>query len=382
MFQKRMYKNNSLKMFIFKKLMQRWVISETNNMATSNPQGFKVDAEEVAEPFRKQIVAQVSALLEKHKVTPVLVGFLANNDRSARKYAQWTKRACEKDGIDFQLRECETLELEGEIQKANQDPKVHGILIYYPCFGSKPSYFGGKMDDYLRDSVCPEKDVEGLCFTYRHNLYHDIRFIKRLNGSVTEKKCLLPCTPLAIVKTLEALGAYQDTGNQSDGDQKRTRLEGKVVTIINRSEIVGRPLSAMLANDLATVYSIDINSIYMLKDRKMMPVSKDLSVDRILEMSDIVITGVPTKDYQLNTECIQPGTVIMNVSHYKNVDEKKLEAISGVRYVPLIGKVTVAMLERNLLRLIENFHLPGNKCKLIEAGGRIDPYFDEPPETS
>jgi methylenetetrahydrofolate dehydrogenase (NAD+) len=48
----------------------------------------------------------------------------------------------------------------------------------------------------------------------------------------------------------------------------------------------------------------------------------------------------------------------MNVSHFKNVDEEALMQIEGVRYVPLVGKVTVAMLERNLLRLIENFHLP------------------------
>ena len=40
------------------------------------------------------------------------------------------------------------------------------------------------------------------------------------------------------------------------------RMEGKVVTVINRSEIVGRPLAAMLSNDGATVYSVDINSIY------------------------------------------------------------------------------------------------------------------------
>ena len=44
---------------------------------------------------------------------------------------------------------------------------MHGIIIYYPVFGAEPSFYGGHMDDYLRDSISPTKDVEGLCHTYR-----------------------------------------------------------------------------------------------------------------------------------------------------------------------------------------------------------------------
>jgi len=83
------------------------------------------------------------------------------------------------------------------------------------CALSRP-LAGGSMDDYLRDSVPIEKDVEGLCHTYRHNLYHNIRYVdtqtsKYKGGIVTQtglegtKKCLLPCTPLAIIKILEYL---------------------------------------------------------------------------------------------------------------------------------------------------------------------------------
>jgi methylenetetrahydrofolate dehydrogenase (NAD+) len=69
------------------------------------------------------------------------------------------------------------MDLESALQVATKDPLVHGIMIYYPCFGAAPSFYGGNMDDYLRDSVPIEKDIEGLCHTYRHNLYHNIRFI-------------------------------------------------------------------------------------------------------------------------------------------------------------------------------------------------------------
>ena len=74
--------------------------------------------------------------------------------------------------------------------------------------------------------------------------------------------------------------------------------------------------------------------------------------------SSVVVTGVPTKAYRLPTEWIQPNTTVVNVASFKNVDEEKLLQIPGVVYVPMVGKVTVAMLERNLMRLYDNFHNP------------------------
>lgn len=69
------------------------------------------------------------------------------------------------------------------------------------------------------------------------------------------------------------------------------------------------------------------------------------------------MTGVPTKDYRLPTEWIAPHSTIVNVSSFKNVDEEALLQIPGIVYVPRVGKVTVAMLERNLMRLFDQFHL-------------------------
>jgi hypothetical protein len=76
------------------------------------------------------------------------------------------------------------------------------------------------------------------------------------------------------------------------------------------------------------------------------------------DQSSVVVTGVPTKAYRLPTEWIQPNTTVVNVSSFKNVDEDNLLKIPGIVYVPLVGKVTVAMLERNLMRLYEQFHHP------------------------
>ena len=165
------------------------------------------------------------------------------------------------------------------------------------------------------------------------------------------------------MKILEHLNAYDKTlpiGN---------RLAGKTITVINRSEIVGRPLGAMLANDGAKVYSVDINSIYIMEHAKM--TAADVDVENACRKSDIIITGVPTKAYRLPTEWVQQGATVINVSNYKNVDADELLKIPGVHYVPLVGKVTVAMLERNLVRLVHNFRADQKKCKVVDAGGRI-----------
>ena len=89
-------------------------------------------------------------------------------------------------------------------------------MIYYPCFGTRPSFYGGSQDDFLRDCVSIEKDVEGLCHTYRFNLYHNIRYL----DADQRQKCILPCTPLALVKVVEHLGYYdaaKPSGQQLHG---------------------------------------------------------------------------------------------------------------------------------------------------------------------
>ena len=62
-------------------------------------------------------------------------------------------------------------------------------------------------------------------------------------------------------------------------------------------------------------------------------------------------------------EWISPSANLVNVASFKNVDEEALLKIPGVVYVPMVGKVTVAMLERNLVRLFDQFHHPDLKLK-------------------
>jgi hypothetical protein len=69
-----------------------------------------------------------------HAEAPLLVGLLANKDPSARKYAEWTGKACRADGLRYELRELDdAIDVESALRDANDDPRVHGIIVYCKC---------------------------------------------------------------------------------------------------------------------------------------------------------------------------------------------------------------------------------------------------------
>lgn len=117
---------------------------------------------------------------------------------------------------------------------------------------------------------------------------------------------------------------------------------------------MGRPLAALLANDGARVFSVDIDSIQEYNKRPssftyqahhtVHPTS--LTLAECLALSDVVITGVPNAAYKVDTALLKPGTVCVNVASEKNFGADVREKASI--YVPAVGKVTILMLLRNL----------------------------------
>ena len=91
----------------------------------------KIDTSVVAETLRQQIREDVAIV---PGARPRLVGFLANKDPAARKYAEWTGRACTKDGIDYVLKEVEACDLEGALKEANEDAGVSCTLSNHALF--------------------------------------------------------------------------------------------------------------------------------------------------------------------------------------------------------------------------------------------------------
>ena len=95
------------------------------------------EATSIVQVFNEEIKAEVEGSLRRGGQRPRLVGFLANDDAAAAMYARWTGKACEANGISFELRQVDRVSLETAVIDANTDASVHGIIVYYPVFGGQ-----------------------------------------------------------------------------------------------------------------------------------------------------------------------------------------------------------------------------------------------------
>jgi 5,10-methylene-tetrahydrofolate dehydrogenase/methenyl tetrahydrofolate cyclohydrolase len=292
-----------------------------------------IDAAQVAAQFREQTRENVARLGRELRV----VGLLSQPGGPAHTYAQYARRGAEDVGVTMDLWQLEGDQAAAAIRDANADPTVDGIFLYYPLSGPRE-------DRWQRELVDPRKDVEGMHSFWSRLLYENRRYVDA--GSTL--RAILPCTPLGILKLLD------EAGLRTRGRGERAPLDGVVACVINRSEIVGRPLSAMLANDGATVISLDLSGTVVFEPAigRHAHVARDSELDRAaaLERADVVITGVPSRDFPLVTaDEIKPGAICVNFSELRNFDDSVLDVASA--FVPRVGPMTVAMANRNLVRL-------------------------------
>jgi methylenetetrahydrofolate dehydrogenase (NADP+)/methenyltetrahydrofolate cyclohydrolase len=294
-----------------------------------------LDPAEIAAGFRAELRKEIAALGEPL----VLAGFLCAEHGPSATYAEYTRKGCDDVGVRFDLRHVRRLDAERSIVEANSDPRVHGVLVYYPVFGTE-------QDTYLRDLVDPSKDIEGLHSFWARCLYANRRFL----DDASTKKAILPCTPLAILKLLDAAGAARQGAERP--------LAGKRACVFNRSEVVGRPLAAMLANDGANVTSFDIGGplSFLPNDAPgsgHVVQETNATREEVLEAADFVITGVPSREFsRVRAAEIKDGAICLNFSTIKNFDDDVIEKASV--FVPRVGPMTVTMALRNTLRLYRN----------------------------
>ncbi|KAF7332483.1 NAD(P)-binding protein [Mycena kentingensis (nom. inval.)] len=349
--------------------------------------GLLLKADPIAATFR----AEVKSSLASATRPPRLVGILATSSAPSKFYAEFTKKQCEDLGFDFVLKKTGAAEnselgegdgVEEAIIEANDNPEVDGIMV---GLLSDIRASAGPLPATGTQVVSPYKDVEGLHFKFHYNLYHNIRFIEpksllttgvpsTASAGILESedppsgilesedppsgtvKSIIPCTPLAIVKCLEHIGVYNKILPYGD------RAYGRTVTVINRSEVVGRPLAALLSNDGARVFSVDIDSIQEYTKRPKTTTAprynprhvvhpSPLTLQDCLAVSDVVISAVPSAAYKVKTEWLKDGCVCVNVAADKNFESDVRD--KAAMYLPAVGKVTILMLLRNLMRLQE-----------------------------
>ncbi len=165
--------------------------------------------------IRREVAAGVVEMQEKHGVTPGLAAVLVGGDPASAVYVANKRRACQRAGLFSETVQLPATATHDEILSAigrlNGDPRFHGILTQLP--------FPDGIDQYrIIDAVDPEKDVDGI---------HPVNLGKLMQG----RPDFAPCTPAGIVELLLRNGYDTD---------------GAHVVICGRSDIVGKPLTALL----------------------------------------------------------------------------------------------------------------------------------------
>jgi len=272
--------------------------------------GTKIDGLEVARNV-KQLVSETVKELTSQGIKPCLATILVGDNPASQTYVRNKHKACEETGIITKDHRppitTSQNDLNELIDMLNDDPSVHGILVQLPL----PNHLD-EFDTTTR--ILPEKDVDGLT-------PHNVGLLSIGNG------ILKPCTPSGIIEML---------------DFYKIPLEGKNVVIINRSNLVGKPLYHLLLQRNSTVTICH---------------SRTLNLKEICQNADVIVTGVGDRDkFTLTSDMIKKDAVVIDVAttHHNGKlkgDSDFDEIISKASYAsPVpggVGPMTVAMLLKN-----------------------------------
>ena len=273
-------------------------------------QGQKIDGIEVSNAV-KEILKSAVEKLNSEDVMPCLATVLVGDDPASATYVKNKHNACKKIGIktmDHKLSADTTQkELDKIINNLNNDKEVHGILVQLPL----PK----QLNEFA--TVCrisPIKDVDGLT-------------PQNVGLLSMGKSILKPCTPSGI---MEMFYYY------------KINLEGKNVVMINRSNLIGKPLYHLLSQNNATVITCH---------------SKTKNLNEHCKNADIIITAVGNrKKFKLTSDMIKQDAIVIDVaiSRYEgklvgDADyDDMIQKASWVTPVPGgVGPMTVAMLLKN-----------------------------------
>ena len=272
--------------------------------------GQRIDGIEVSNAV-KEILSRAVTQLKSEDLVPCLATVLIGDDPASATYVKNKHNACEKIGIktkDHKLSSQTTQdELNQIIDNLNQDNDVHGILVQLPL----PKH----LNEFTTVSrISPLKDVDGLT-------------PQNVGLLAIGKSILKPCTPSGI---MEMFYYY------------KIELEGKNVVLINRSNLVGKPLYHLLLQNNATVTTCH---------------SKTKNLKEICQTADIVITGVGDRTkFTLTSDMIKKDSIVIDVA-ISSKDGKLvgdadfddvIQKASFVTPVPGgVGPMTVAMLLKN-----------------------------------
>jgi methylenetetrahydrofolate dehydrogenase (NADP+)/methenyltetrahydrofolate cyclohydrolase len=259
----------------------------------------------VARQTEQEVAAEIAAL----GFRPGLVAVRVGNDPASEVYVRNKARKAEELGLRGEQRGfAESLteeELLSEVVRLNADPEVDGILVQLPL----PRQIDSKK---VIDAIDPAKDVDGFHPT-NVGLLH------------LGRAALVPCTPAGVMRLIDSTGVP---------------VEGRHAVVIGRSDIVGKPVAALLLQRNATVTICH---------------SRTHDLPAVARQADILVAAVG-KPRMVSADMIKPGAVVIDVGINRvdsklvgDVDFANAKEVAGwITPVPGgVGPMTIAMLMRN-----------------------------------
>lgn len=283
-----------------------------------------IDGKAIAAQVREEVKEKVTALKQKG-VTPCLAVILVGENPASVSYVTGKQKALAEVGMADRSMHLPESTTEEELLKIiadlNADSSVHGILVQLPL----PKHIN---EEKVLLAINPEKDVDG---------FHPVN----VGNLVIGKKAFLPCTPHGIIVLLQKMGI---------------ETSGKHAVVIGRSNIVGKPVSLLLARK-ETNCTVTICH------------TGTKNMAEITRQADIIIaaSGHP---HTVTKDMVKEGAVVIDVGVNRIPDSTKkngfrligdcdyndlLDTASFITPVPGgVGPMTIAMLMFNTLESAEN----------------------------
>ena len=271
-----------------------------------------IDGKKLSNEIQDEIAKEVKSLKEQG-VVPGLAVILVGNDPASQTYVGMKEKACEKVGfysiVHKMPESISQKEIIETIQMINNNPRIDGILVQLPL----PKHIDTTK---ILEVIDPAKDVDGF------HPYNMGRMVEGLDS-------FAPCTPIGVMEMFK---------------KYNIDLQGKDVCVVGASNIVGKPMAALLLNENATV---TITHIY----------TKDLASHT--KKADIVIVGVGVPKL-IKADMVKDGAIVIDIginrledgSLVGDVDfENVAPKCSYITPVPGgVGPMTIAMLLKNTLK--------------------------------
>lgn len=225
-----------------------------------------IDGKAFAATVREKVAAQVTTLKADHGITPGLAVVLVGEDPASEVYVRNKGKQTAEVGMNSyeHKMDADTSEeaLLAAIDKLNNDPAVHGILVQLPL----PDHLN---EDLVIGAIAPEKDADG---------FH----ISNVGLLGTGQKAMVPCTPLGCLMMLR---------------DHHGSLSGLNAVVVGRSNIVGKPMASLLLRDSCTVTIAH---------------SRTKDIEAVCRQADIVIAAVG-RPQMVTGDWIKPGATVIDV---------------------------------------------------------------------